>query len=44
MIAYPMNVTLAGAVGVVFGSYSVADLVEELLRPLFRIREIHHVA
>jgi hypothetical protein len=40
----PMNVTLAGTTRIVFELYSVADLVEELLGPFFRIREIHRVA
>jgi len=37
----PVNVTLAGAAGIVFELYSVSDLVKELLGLLFRIRGIH---
>jgi hypothetical protein len=37
----PVNVTLAGAVGIVLESYSVMDLVEEPLGPFFRIRGIY---
>jgi hypothetical protein len=41
MTAYLMNVTLAGAVGIVFESYSVTHFVQEFFVLLSRIWRIH---